>query len=295
MRVVMIGCVESSAIALEELLSSPEVELTGIVTRDRSPDNADFLTLVPVARELGIPHLIYHGCEKNFNLAEWIREREPDLIVCIGWSYLLPSEILSIPRIGVVGYHPAGLPRHRGRHPIIWALVLGLEKSASTLFLMDEGADSGPILDQTVVEIGPEDDARILYDKMMVAMREQLRQQLPLLASGKAVVESQDESKASYLRKRTVLDGEIDWRMSSGAIYNLVRALSEPYPGAYCLYRGYEVKILKVKKLAVKEGVEEPGKVLVSDKKSIVVKCGDGAIEILRHGFEPSPQVGEYL
>ena len=154
MRIVIIGCVDFSAAMLGMLLDHPEAEIVGLVTRNESSANADFHDLQPFARQAGCPVFLSTGKDQQ-TMAAWLRERQADVIYCLGWSLLLTAEVLAIPPLGVVGYHPAALPQNRGRHPIIWALALGLEQTASSFFLMDEGADSGDILSQTPVDIEP--------------------------------------------------------------------------------------------------------------------------------------------
>ena len=128
--------------------------------------------------------------------------------------------------LGVVGYHPAALPANRGRHPLIWALVLGLEKTASTFFFMDEGVDSGDILSQRSITITWDDDARTLYCRVTATALDQIGEFVSALISGNYLRTSQDKSKVSYWRKRESNDGKIDWRMSAKSIHNLVCGLT---------------------------------------------------------------------
>ena len=107
-------------------------------------------------------------------LCDALAELQPDVVFCVGWSYLLKPELLAIPRYGVVGYHPAGIPHNRGRHPLIWAMVLGLSETASSFFLMDEGADSGKILSQQPIPIAETDYAADLYRNMTAIAMQQL-------------------------------------------------------------------------------------------------------------------------
>ena len=143
--------------------------------------------------------------------------------------------------LGVVGFHPAALPANRGRHPIIWSLVLGLDKTASTFFFMDAGADSGDILSQREILISDQDDARTLYNKVTEMALSQIEEFLPALASGSAQRVTQSPLEASSWRKRRKTDGVIDWRMSAQSIHNLVRGLSKPYVGAHFLTDGKEI------------------------------------------------------
>jgi len=154
MRLVFIGCVHSSFSTFSHLLSLniEGLEIVGVVTRDSSSFNADFSSLAPLAADYSIPCFV---AKKNdqIEMSDWLKSKCPDVIYCFGWSNLIEKPILDLPQIGVIGYHPAALPKNRGRHPIIWALALGLTQTASTFFFMDEGADSGDILNQKFLSI----------------------------------------------------------------------------------------------------------------------------------------------
>ncbi|HEC18698.1 MAG TPA: formyl transferase [Gammaproteobacteria bacterium] len=292
MKIAFIGCVEFSAVLFEVLIAHPEAELVGLVTRSDARLNADFSDLRPLAQRAHCP--VCTDTDTSA-MARWLRERRPDIIYCFGWSQLLPPDILAIPPRGVVGYHPAALPQNRGRHPIIWALALGLEHTASTFFRMDEGADTGDILSQQTVAIDPQDDAGSLYRKLMAAACEQLRTLTTTLARGNARATPQDHHAANVWRKRSVADGHIDWRMSAQAIHNLVRALAPPYPGAHCDYAGQTVIIRRTRPVAHAQPNLEPGKVLAVHGDRLTIKCGDAAIELLEHEFPTLPTEGSYL
>lgn len=164
MKIFFIGTVEFSLSALTKLVEMG-ADIVGVSSKKQSQFNADYADLAIVCERNHIP-IFYPD---NINSAESIsviRELNPDVIYCFGWSSLIKDDLLSIPRLGVVGFHPARLPMNRGRHPIIWALALGLEETASTFFFMDKGADSGPILSQVIIPIDYWDDARLLYNKI---------------------------------------------------------------------------------------------------------------------------------
>ena len=219
----------------------------------------------------------------------------PDIVFCFGWSYLLRQDVLDVPKWGVVGYHPALLPQNRGRHPIIWALALGLARTGSTFFIMNGGADAGDVISQRVVEIHEVDDAASLYARLTVTASEQL---VDLTSNLKSLLYSripQDHASANVWRKRSARDGEIDWRMSAAAIRNLVRALARPYPGAHCRWSGGEHKVWKVEIVGGAPSNLEPGQVMAVDGGSVVVKCGDGAVRLIKHEGSPRPHPREYL
>lgn len=218
------------------------------------------------------------------------------MIYCFGWSQLIGKTILSIPQKGIVGFHPAELPSNRGRHPIIWALALGLSSTASTFFFITEGADNGDIISQVKIPIEYEDDANTLYNKIMQEAVIQIKSFTEEFCSDSIVKIVQDDSKANYWRKRSIKDGEIDWRMSSKSIYNLVRALTKPYVGAHFIYKDNIYKIWKATVISDKKLYNiEYGKVLkVYSNTSFEVKTGDGVLFVNQSDAVVLTE-GEYL
>jgi methionyl-tRNA formyltransferase len=293
MRIVFIGTVELSLRALEHLLVLGE-DVVGVCTLPESKFNADYADLSFLSEEQGLPW-IYAEDINSAKTLNWIRDRKPDVIFCFGWSRLLKQELLDIPPLGVVGYHPAALPANRGRHPLIWALVLGLEETASTFFLMDSGADSGDIISQKIVLIDNDYDARNLYDKVTQTALKQMQEFVPRLANGSLQRITQDQEISNTWRKRSKADGKIDWRLSAFAIHNLVRGLAKPYVGAHFEVNEQEIKVWKTAIVSNNQKNIEPGKVLALTNSGVVVKCGEGAIclKVMSPSFEPI--IGTYL
>jgi len=293
MKILLIGTVEFSYKALEKLIEL-NAEIVGVCTKNKSDFNSDFADLTPLCKKADVPLKYVDDINSNENI-EWIRELNPDIIFCFGWSNLIKKDLLGLPKMGVVGYHPALLPKNRGRHPLIWALALGLNVSGSTFFFMTEGADDGDILSQEKVEILYEDDAKSLYDKVSNIALRQIETFLPKLQNNSFETIKQNNDLANTWRKRGKSDGKIDFRMTSRAIYNLVRALTKPYVGAHVEYKGQDVSIWKVEEIEFNQNNIEFGKILENDGKSVVVKTYDKAIKIIDHDFKELPKVGEYL
>ena len=130
MHIVFIGTVEFSLSALEQLVAL-NAEIVGVCTLKASTFNSDHVDLSSFSEAHGIPSLYADNINSTKTLG-WIQEKSPDVIFCFGWSRLLKHDLLELAPMGVVGFHPAALPANRGRHPLIWALVLGLKKTAST-------------------------------------------------------------------------------------------------------------------------------------------------------------------
>lgn len=293
MRIVFIGTVEFSLLALKRLIGL-NANIVGVVTKENSSFNADFCDLVPVCEDNAIPYKFVNDINHPNNVA-FIRNLNPDVIFCFGWSSLIKKEILSCCPLGVVGYHPAELPFNKGRHPLIWALVLGLPKTASTFFFMDEGADTGDIISQKELIITELDDARSLYNKVIDIGISQIEEFLPQLQLGTFPRLKQDPTAGNSWRKRGRADGKIDFRMSSKAIYNLVRALTKPYVGAHVEINGNDYKVWKTRVENFEESNLEPGRILKMQEGKILVKTYDSAIWLDEHELPVNFEVNSYL
>lgn len=293
MRIVFIGSVDFSLSALE-LMCKMKSNIVGVITKRSSSINSDFVDLSVFSEKNRIPWR-YFDDVNSLEAISWIQTLEPDIIFCFGWSQILRTEVLGIARNGVVGFHPSALPRNRGRHPIIWALVLGLEHTGSTFFFMDSGTDSGDIISQSHILINDNDCAKTLYRRITNEALDQIEQFLPKLELGTIVSHKQDHTLANVWRKRSSLDGIIDWRMSAKSIHNLVRGLSHPYIGAHFIFEGNEIKVWKTELIRDFPSNIEPGKVLSNSEKGSIVKCGDGAIQLLEIEPKYSLIPGSYL
>jgi methionyl-tRNA formyltransferase len=296
LQIAFIGCVESSLLALTTLIDMDCVEICAVITRSDSKVNSDFVDLSPVCKANDIPYLFEDPHAREATL-DFLCEYNIDVIYCFGWSYLLKQEILEIAPHGVIGFHPAKLPMNRGRHPIIWALALGLEETASTFFKMDEGADSGPIISQKLVTIDTSDDATSLYNKILHVANEQIKDFTKALYAGNAQFIEQNAEQATYWRKRSRKDGLIDWRMSATSIHNLIRALAPPYPGAEFMLdeKLYVVSSSTLSLNSCADNVE-PGKVISTIDNSLLIKCA-GTDAIWLHEIDATiiENIGEYL
>jgi methionyl-tRNA formyltransferase len=295
MKIVYIGSVIFSAEVLKKLISI-KANLVGVVTKNESKFNSDFFDLSSIAQSNKIP-FHYTSNINSIETVNWIKELNPDVVFCFGWSNLIKREVLEIPPLGVIGYHPSLLPYNKGRHPLIWAKVLGLQKSGSTFFFMDEGTDTGDILSQMEFEIDFEDDANDLYNKLIYCALFQLEELHNQLENKNFPRIKQVITKGNSWRKRSRKDGIIDFRMSSAVICNLTRALTKPYIGAHIEYNGSDIKIWEVE-LSEFNSLNnniEPGKILAILDNKIEVKTGDSSIWLVNHEFKELPQIGTYI
>lgn len=294
MKILFIGCVESSEILLNVLLKE-KFHICGVITKSKSEYNSDFRSL----SEVCIKHNLKYICTDDINCKEAVifaKEVAPDVIYCFGWSQLLKGEILSVAPRGGIGFHPTSLPCNKGHHPIIWSLALGLKETAVSFFKLNLHADDGEVYFQQKILIDYTDDARILYDKIMKVAKTgviQISNDVDNQCLEPVILQHKE---GNIWRKRNYQDGIIDWRMSGKAIYNLVRALTRPYVGAEFHYKEKIIKVWKVEEL---ESIDleniEYGKVLaVESETNFYVKAYDSIIHIVE--CDPIKlDVGEYL
>lgn len=293
MRIVFIGCVKSSYIFLEALIKN-KADVVGVITKEKSDFNADFTDITPLCRENNIPY-IFVKTTNDLSSADFIRELKPDIGFCLGWSLLVSGEIIDLFPMGMVGYHPAALPNNRGRHPLIWALALGLTETASSFFMIDKTADTGDVISQCPISISYDDDAETLMDKVNTMGAKQLVELCASFENNTVVRVPQSPEEGNSWRKRGKCDGQIDWRMSSKAIYDLVRALTKPYVGAHFVKDDTDYKVWKVREIMDDSyGNIEPGKVVSLTETGFIVKVWDNLIEVL--SCDPvEVTVGDYL
>ena len=292
MKIIFIGSVYFSKVMLEKLIDL-KANIVGVITKQHSAFNSDFEDLSMISNNNNIPYL-YTENINNQETIFWIKKLKSDIIFCFGWSSLIKKDVLDLCPMGVLGFHPSLLPNNRGRHPLIWAKVLGLEKSGTTFFFMDEGADTGDILDQKEFKISFEDNANSLYKKMIENSIKQLKDFLPKLISNNYPRVKQNHFGNTW-RKRDQIDGLIDFRMTSESICNLVRGFSEPYLGAHCIYKNKEIKVWEIELAICNLNNLEPGKVLDIIDNNIKVKTSNSAILIKKHSFETLPLKGTYI
>ena len=267
-----IGCAGLQA------LTDAGYDIQAVFTHTDAPgENHFFSSVARLGAELGLP--VYAPEDVNHPLwVERIRELQPEIIFSFYYRNLLSDEVLSLAPLGGFNLHGSLLPRYRGRAPVNWVLVNGESETGVTLHKMVKRPDAGDIVGQQRVAIAEEDSALTLHKKVLAAAAHLLEEQLPKLKSGSATFSPQDESQASYFGRRSAADGEIQWHHSAGAIHNLVRAVTEPYPGAFSYLGQRKLIVWRSRPLAI-EHDKQPGTVL--SIAPLVVACGEGALEII--------------
>lgn len=210
-----------------------------------------------------------------------LRAFDPDIVLVMAWQELLDAEALAIPSEGYVGRHLSLLPKRRGRAPVAWALIHGLEETGVTLFWLDEGVDDGDIVAQKRVEIDHEDEASDLHAKMTDTTVDALETLTLKFAADEFPRTPQDESQATYTHPRRPDMGLIDWTNSATRLYDFIRGQSHPYPGAFT-YHNMDKTTVWHTSIAHRTRIDgTPGEVMsVIDDNTFLVQTGEGQLEI---------------
>lgn len=261
-----------------ECLSSVS-DVVAVFTRPDIGSNKSVNSIKFLSDSLNIP--VFQPMKKELcGYSGDLREEDLDLIIVCGYKYIIPKEIFSLPQYGTINIHPSLLPRYRGQHVINWAIINGETETGVTLHYIDETLDTGDIIVQKVIPIYFEDTAKELHDRVYVESCKLLKQLIVYLKEGKALRrKGQNSSNASFFKPRKPEDGHIDWNKSSVEIYNLIRALSKPWPGAFNYLKGHKVVFWKA---FPEQGPKDAscGKVIKVDGDYISVSTTDGQIII---------------
>ncbi len=262
-----------------KVLAASGVDVALVVTHpDRADENIWFSSVAETALELGIEVIAPLGAP-DAALEYKLAALEPDFIFSFYYRHMLPRSILEKARRGAFNMHGSLLPKFRGRVPVNWAILTGATETGATLHEMVEKPDAGAIIGQTAVPILPDDTAVEVFAKVTVAAEQTLWRCLPGLLLGRAPRLPNRLAEGSYFGGRTPEDGLIDWTLPLKRVYDLVRAVAPPYPGAFCELQGRRLVIAKARPL--REIRTDLAAGLTVRDNCILGVCGDGGVLLI--------------
>lgn len=249
-RVIFLGCTKFSEELLATLLELPQVDVTAIfsipqtftISYSKEPVvNTNYANLHPIAEQRGIPFFEVDSVagKKLTDYATQLQELAPDVILVLGWYYMVPKSIRNIAKLGAWGIHASLLPKYAGGAPLVWAIINGEKETGVTLFKLDDGVDDGDIICQQSFPIEKQDTIKEVYAKATECSKKILQQTLADVS--KVTFTPQDKSKIEIYPQRKPEDGKIDWSWSAEKIKNFVRAQTKPYPGAYTVIHNKKI------------------------------------------------------
>jgi len=283
LKIVFIGGLENGLVVLEYLTNNKYVSVPIVVTH---PEKHDVPQYADLADSTNKNTKIIRDLNTN-NYFQEIKAAKPDFIFVAGWSGLLLIDFISIPNRGTIGFHPSKLPKDRGRSVLAWQIEEGYTETALSMFYYNVLPDCGDIIAQERIKIEENDYIIDVLNKVTDATYNLMRAYFPLLRIGVELRKKQDINEGNFRRLRTDRDSLIKWDQNARVIYNKVRAISKPYPGAFFIRANEKIKIWK------SEIVENdyfsysildspPGKIIEKiSKLEYIVRCRDKFLKIL--------------
>jgi methionyl-tRNA formyltransferase len=288
MRIGWIGFHVEGVLALKAVLEQGHhIEAVITLKPDKAAKRSGVADYEPICQKFGLP--LYEVDNINDEVSiDLLRKLSLDVVFVLGWTQIVRPQALKLARIGMVGAHASLLPHNRGRAPINWALIKGQEKTGNSLIWLAESVDSGNIIDQTVIPIGPYDTCASLYERVAESNREMILRVLPKLIAGEKPGRVQPNINEPLLPGRKPEDGLINWSLHNVEVYNFVRALTKPYPGAFSWLNGRRWTIWQSALLPGSDFAgSRPGQVVgpllspVDAACGQVVACGEGAVVLI--------------
>lgn len=292
--VAFIGAVHEARPALDALLAQPDVSVGIVVTRppEASTGPSGFVDLTDAAAAAGSP-VLYTRDANEPRVVDAVRACRPDLLVVVGWTQLIRPELLAVPTRGCIGFHASLLPRHRGRSPVNWAILRGENLAGNTMMILAPGADTGDIVDQVPIPIDRLDTCATVYDRVGQAGAAMLVKHLPGLLEGTAPRRPQDPHAGDLLPRRTPEMGVIDWSLTTDELYDWIRALTTPYPGAFSVLSGRKVMVwASIPDAPASTPATRPGEIVAVNDDGIHVTTRNGLLcltQLSLPGEEPCP------
>ena len=285
MRIILIGQGPFGEKVLEALIKKRE-EIVGVF----SPPDKRGEAMGSLAERSNVSS--YRPKQmKDPEVYEAFKKLNPDLVILAFVTDILPERLLGLPTIGTICYHPSLLPRHRGASGINWAIIQGDTRTGLTILWADKGIDTGPVLLQKEVEIGPDDTTGSLYFNALSPMGiEAIKEAVELIKEGKAPRIPQDESKATYDPPCDDRVASIDFEKSIHGVYNLIRGC-DPQPGAYTSFKGKKVRFYDAR-MEPSESGKKPGEILAIEEGGLQVAARGGMIKIGKLRVDKGEKVG---
>ena len=280
MRVVFMGTPDFSVGTLEALIEAGHEVCLVVTQPDKPKGRGKEMQPTPVkaaAMKHGIP--VYQPKKiRDPECVEELRKYNADVMVVVAFGQILPKEILEMTPYGCINVHASLLPKYRGAAPIQWAIINGESVTGVTTMQMDEGLDTGDMIQKTEVEITPDETGESLHDKLAAAGAALCVETLKAVETHTATFEKQGESPTAYARMLDKKLGNIDWSRSAKSIECLIRGMN-PWPSAYTSLDGKTMKVWEADVLDA-QSKEEPGTIVEVNKKEIIVATGSNDLAL---------------
>ncbi len=273
MKIILVGQGPFGEKVLEALVKNKEGTVASFSPADKRGEGMHI-----VAEKAGIPSFRPKSM-KDPDVYDLFVKLQPDVVALAFVTDIIPETLLNVPVLGSICYHPSLLPRHRGASAINWSIIQGDTRTGLTVFWVDKGIDTGPILLQKEINIGPDDTTGSLYFNKLFSMGvDAMAESIALIKSGQAQKIRQDESLATYEPPCDDKVAQIDFKKPIDDIYNLIRGC-DPQPGAYVIFEGKKIRFYDTKKSSQTTG-KQPGEIVLIEDGGILIAANGGVIKV---------------
>lgn len=285
MRIILTGQGPFGEKVLEALLKKGLGVVASFSPADKRGD-----AMHGLAEKAGIPSF-RPKLMKDPSVYDAFVKLQPDIAVLAFVTDIIPEKLLNVPSQGSICYHPSLLPRHRGASAINWAIIQGDKRTGLTVFWVDKGIDTGPILLQKEIEIGPDDTTGSLYFNSLFSMGvDAMIEAVELVKQGKTPRTIQDESKATYEPPCDDRVASVVFEKPINVIYNLIRGC-DPQPGAFTMYKGNKVRLYDAK-ISSSPGENHPGEIVHIEESSVHIAAPGGVIKVDKFRVNKGEKIG---
>ena len=258
-------------------------DVVGVVCQPDKPSGRGMHLAPPPVKALAIERgwpVVQPTKLRTGEFGAWVREQRADVALVVAYGRILPKDVLDGTQLGSVNVHASLLPKYRGAAPITWAVVRGETETGITLMLLDEGMDTGPMLEKFSLPIGADETAGELSERLAVLGASAVRKGLPQFLAGSYTPEAQDGALATLAPMLKKEDGAIDFAKTARVVHDHVRGMS-PWPGAHTTLAGKIVKVHAARVADSTRAGARPGEIVIADKGHLIVACAEGAVELV--------------
>lgn len=295
MENIVILSAKERGLRLADFLDLKGHKITAIIGPENLLENPQ---TIDIAHRLKLKLILEANNSPETQILNVLKELKPSIGIVAGYNKILKPALLNIPKFGWVNLHPGKLPQYRGGSPVNWQVINGETKIGISVLRVDKGIDTGNLLREDSIIIEESDDIRSLHEKINYLFPILTDKVLEDIEHNRLKEISQDEKYACYWHQRSDIDGRINWKeMTKEQTINFIRAISEPYPGAWTYFNSLKIRIMKAYPTSICiRGT--PGRVQYIDGKGPYILCKDGAVlvdELYHNGSPLKIKNGSYL
>ncbi len=302
-KVLFISCTNVGVAMINEIMNYEDIKETKVVgvvnlNSRRGVHKANYHSYFDIQNDYNIP-VYYCNNVNDEDTIQFMRNKNPDIIIQSGWSQKFSSKVLDIPRYKCIGEHPSPLPKGRGAACLNWAIINNETLWGDSFFEMVDEYDKGELYAHRLFEIKKHDYIKTVYDKVAMTSSKIIAKKIDSWSSGDFLLSQQNELETTYFTRRTPEDGRFDFSNSAESIHNFIRAQAPPYPGAFFAFEGRKISVISSRIVQIKDEHFSCGQIIsTTAEDGIIVSSANGsALELIRikDSYKPEQWASDWL